>query len=292
MVFRPARKVSWGTWIFAILVLLLSGGAVGAFLEVVLPQRVSQLAVSEANELAVARKGAQDVSTAVTALWVDVSAKGAISLLPDQITKDLALAQSTEKSADDALGHVQAARTYMSQADGLPFQFHTPSFIANDRPALGHLEKSLQATIKLTHGATLQLTLAQHLNQDAQTISNNLNPYLNARQWTDAARTASTLTTDLKAQGPPLSDPEALLDPLWNKWVDAMLAVANSAQQLSLASAGNQTQQAQVASRNLAAARTQMATTYADAQNGAAAWQAKTIQPLLDIVTKERAAAS
>jgi GrpB-like predicted nucleotidyltransferase (UPF0157 family) len=138
----------------------------------------------------------------------------------------------------------------------------------------------------------LQLTLAQHLNQDAQTISNNLNPYLNARQWTDAARTASTLTTDLKAQGPPLSDPEALLDPLWNKWVDAMLAVANSAQQLSLASAGNQTQQAQVASRNLAAARTQMATTYADAQNGAAAWQAKTIQPLLDIVTKERAAAS
>jgi hypothetical protein len=291
-VFRPARKVSWSTWIFAILVLLVAGGAVGGFLEVVVPQRVAQLAVSEANELALARKGAQDVSTAVTGLWADVSAKGAISLLPDQITKDLALAQSTEKSADDALGHIQAAQTYMSQADGLPFQFHTPSFIATDRPALGHLEKSLQASIKLTHGATLQLTLAQRLNQDAQTISNNLNPYLNARQWTDAARTASTLTTDLKAQGPPLSDPEALLDPLWNKWVDAMLAVANSAQQLSLASAGNQTQQAQAASRNLAAARAQMATTYTDAQNGAAAWQAKTVQPLLDIVTKERAAAS
>ncbi len=290
--FRPARKVSWGTWIFAILVLLLAGGAVGAFLEVVLPQRVAQLAQSEANELALARKGATDVGTAVTGLWAEVSAKGAISLSADQITKDLALAQSTEKSADDALGHVQAAQTYMSQADGLPFQFHSPSFIASDRPALGHLDKSLQATIKLTHGATLQLTLSQHLNQDAQTISNSLNPYLNNRQWTDAARTASALTTDLNAQRPPLNDTEALLDPLWSKWVDAMVAVAASAQQLSLASAANQTQLAQQASQKLAAARAQMASTYADAQNGAAAWQAKTVQPLLDTVTKERAAGS
>jgi hypothetical protein len=291
-VFRPARKVSWGTWIFAILVLLLAGGAVGAFLEVVLPQRVAQLAQSETNELALARKGATDVSTAVTGLWVEVSAKGAVSLSPDQITKDRALAQSTEKSADDALGHLQAAQTYMSQADGLPFQFHSPSFIATDRPALRHLEKSLQATIKLTHGATLQLTLAQHLNQDAQTIYNSLNPYLNNRQWTDAARTASALTTDLNAQRPPLNDAEALLDPLWSKWVDAMVAVAASAQELSLASAANQTQVAQQASQKLAAARAQMAATYADAQNGAAAWQAKTVQPLLDTVTKERTAGS
>ena len=288
--FRPARKVSWGTWIFAILVLVLAGGAVGAFLEVVLPQRVAQLAQSEANELALARKGATDVGTGVTGLWADVAAKGAISLSTDQITKDLALAQTSEKSADDALGHIQAAQTYMSQADGLPFQFHSPSFIANDRPALGHLDKSLQASIKLTHGATLQLTLAQHLNQEAQTINNSLNPYLNNRQWTEAARTAATLTTDLNAQKPPLSDPEALLDPLWSKWVDAMLAVASSAQQLSLASAANQSQQAQVASRNLAAARALMASTYVDAQTGAAAWQAKTIQPLLDTVAKERAA--
>jgi hypothetical protein len=290
-VFRPARRISWGTWIFAILVLLLAGGAVGAFLEVVLPQRVAQLAQSEAAELALARKGATDVGTAVTGLWTEVAAKGAISLSTDQTTKDLALAQTSEKSADDALGHVQTAQAYMSQADGLPFQFHSPSFIANDRPALTHLEKSLQASIKLAHGATLQLTLAQHLNQEAQTIAGSLNPYLNNRQWTDAARTASTLTTDLDAQKPPLSDPEALLDPLWGKWVDAMLAVATSAQQLSLASAANQSQQAQIASRNLAAARALMASTYADAQNGAAAWQAKTIQPLLDTVAKERAAA-
>ena len=289
--FRPARKISWGTWIFAILVLLLAGGAVGAFLEVVLPQRVAQLEQSEASELALARKGATDAGTAVTSLWAEVAAKGAISLSADQITKDLAVAQTTEKSADDTLGHVQNAQAYMSQADGLPFQFHSPAFIANDRPALGHLEKSLQTTIKLTHGATLQLTLAQHLNQEALTINNTLNPYLNNHQWTDAARTAATLTTDLNAQKPPLSDSEALLDPLWTKWVDAMLAVATSAQQLSLASAANQAQQAQTASRNLAAARALMASTYTDAQNGAAAWQAKTVQPLLDTVSKERAAA-
>lgn len=291
LVFRPARRVSWATRIFAFLVFLLAVGAIGAFLEVVLPQRVAQLAQSEAGELALARKGATDASTAVTGLWVEISAKGGISLSDDQITKDLALATATEKSADDALSHVQAAQSYMAQADGLPFQLHSPSFIAADRPGLQHLDKALQATIKLTHGANLQLTLARHLNQDAQTISGSLYPSLSKRAWTDAARTASALTTDLKSQQAPVSDAEALLDPLWSKWVDAMLAVATSAQQLSLASAGGQTQAAQQASRSLDAARAQLAATYADAQNGAAAWQAKTIQPLLDTISKERAAA-
>jgi hypothetical protein len=272
------------------LVLVLAGGAVGAFLEVVLPQRVAQLAQSEASELALARKGTTDVSTAVSSLWTDISAKGGISLSADQLTKDLALAQATEKSADDALSHVQAAQTYMSQADGLPFQFHSPSFIAADRPALQHLDKSLQATIKLTHGATLQLTLAQRLNQDAQTISGSLTTSVNARAWTDAARTASGLTTDLRAQQPPVADPEALLDPLWGKWVDAMTAVASSVQQLSLASAAGQTQQAQQASRNLATAWGQLAASFSDAQNDAAAWQAKTVQPLLDTIAREKLA--
>src|SRR5258708_24434587 len=129
----------------------------------------------------------------------------------------------------------------MAEAEGLPFQFESPSFISTDRPALQHLDKALQATIRLTHGASLQLTLAQHLNQDAQTISGSLNPSLNNRAWTDAARTASALTTDLKAQQAPVGDAEALLDPLWGKWVDAMLAVAPSAQQVSLASAARQT---------------------------------------------------
>lgn len=282
--------MSWATRIFAFLVLLLAAGAIGAFLEVVLPQRVAQLAQSEAGELALARKGATDVSTAVAGLWVDISAKGGISLSDDQLAKDLALAKATEKSADEALSHVQAAQGYMAQADGLPFQFHSPSFIVSDRPALQHLDKALEAAIKLTHGASLQLTLAQHLNQDAQTISGSLSTSLSNRAWTDAARTASALTTDLKAQAAPVGDPEALLDPLWGKWVDAMLAVATSAQQVSLASAGGQTQQAQQANRSLAAARTQLATTYADAQNGAAAWQTKAVQPLLDTVAREKSA--
>jgi len=289
-VFRPARRVSWATWIFAILVLLLAGGAVGAFLEVVLPQRVAQLAQAEAGELAQARKGTTDVSTAVSGLWTDISAKGGISLSDDQLTRDLALAKDTEKSAADALGHVQAAQAYMSQADGLPFQFHSPSFIATDRPALQHLDSALQATTKLTHAATLQLTLAQHLNQAAQTISGSLTRNVNAGAWTDAARTASTLTTDLKAQQPPVADQEALLDPLWGKWVDAMLAVATSAQQLSLASAAGQTQQAQQASRNLAAGWGQLASSFAAAQNGASAWQVKTVQPVLDTIAREKSA--
>ncbi len=291
MVFRPARRVSWATRIFAVLVLVLAAGAVGAFLEVVLPQRVAQLAQSEGNELALARKGAADSGTAVSALWLDISAKGGISLSADQLTKDLALAKATEKSADEALSHVQAAQTYMSQADGLPFQFHSPSFIAADRPALQHLDKALQATIKLTHAATLQLTVAQHLIQDAQTISGSLYPSLGARAWTDAARTASALTTDLTSEQAPVSDPEALLDPLWTKWVDAMVAVATSAKQLSLASAAGQTQQAQQANRSLETARAQLVATYADAQKGAAAWQTKTVQPLLDTIAREKAAA-
>ena len=283
--------MSWATRIFAGLVLVLAAGAMGAFLEVVLPQRVAQLAQSESSELAQARTGAADSSTAVTTLWGEISAKGGIGLSPDQLTRDLALAKATEKSADDALSHVQAAQSYMSQADGLPFQFHSPSFIATDRPALQHMEKALQATIKLTHGATLQLSVAQHLNQDAQSISGSLYPSLNARQWTDAARTASALTTDLTTQQVPASDPEALLDPLWGKWIDAMLAVASSAKQVSLASAAGQTQQAQSASRSLETAKAQLAASYAVAQNGAASWQAKTVQPLLDTITKERAAA-
>ena len=289
--FRPTRRVSWATWIFAILVLVLAGGAVGAFLEVVLPQRVAQLAQAEAGELALARKGATDASAAVSALWTEISAKGGIGLSADQLSKDLALAKDTEKTADDALSHVQAAQSYMSQADGLPFQLHSPAFIAADRPNLQHLDKGLQATLKLTHAATLQLTVAQHLNQDAQTIPSSLYPSLNARQWTDAARTASALTTDLTTQQVPANDPEALLDPLWGKWIDAMLAVASSAKQLSLASAAGQTQQAQQASRSLETAKAQLVASYAAAQNGAAAWQAKAVQPLLDTITREKSAA-
>lgn len=291
-VFRPARKVPWGTWIFVILVLVLAIGALGAFLGVVLPERVAALAQTEASELSLARKGAADVSSNVISLWADLSAKGSMSLSDDRLAQDLALASSTEKSADDALGHGQTAESYMAQADGLPFQLHSPAFVAADRPALQHLDKALQAAIKLTHAATLQLTLAQHLSQDAQKMSGTLDPSLRAGNWTDAARAASALATDLKEQQAPAGDPEALLDPLWAKRIDAMLAVVTDAQQYSLAAAAHQTQVAQQASRSLNAARDQLAATIAAAQNGAAAWQANKIQPVLDTLSKELATGS
>jgi hypothetical protein len=275
-----------------VLVLVVAVGTIGGFLEVVLPQRVSTLAQSEANEVALARKGAADVNTAVIALWADISPHGGMSLSADRITQNLMLAQSTERLADDALGHIQLAQSDMAQADGLPFQLHSPAFIASDRPALQHLDKALQASIKLTHAATLQLTLAQNLNQDAQKLSGSLDPSLAAHSWTDAARTASALATDLRAQQSPASDPEALLDPLWSKWADAMLTVVTWAQQLSLTSAASQTQQAQQASKSLAAARVQLAAASAAAKTNAAAWQAQAIQPVLDTVAKELAAGS
>jgi hypothetical protein len=290
-VFRPARRVNWGTRIFAVLVLLLAVGAIGAFLEIMLPQQAAKLAQLEAGELAQARKGTADVNTSVTTLWADISPKGAMSLTDDRLSADLALSQKTEKAAADALSHVQAAQGDIAQADALPFQFHHPAFILTDRPALQHLEKSLSAAVTLAHGATLQLTLAKHLSQNAATLV-QLNASVDARSWASAASIASTLLTDLRSQQVPLTDPEALLDPLWGKWVDAMVSVTVDAQQLALHSAANQGSLAQQDSRALASARAQLAASFTTAQNGAPAWQAKTIQPLLDTLTKELAAGS
>jgi hypothetical protein len=291
-VFRPARRVSWGTWIFVIVVLLIAIGALGAFLEIVLPQRVGQLAQSEASELELARNGAAEVSTNVNHLWADVSAKGSMSRSDAQLTADLALARSAAKSADDALSHVQLAQGYMAQADGLPFQLHSPAFIASDRTALQHLDKGLQASLKLSHAAILQLTLAQQVTKNAQKIATTLDPALNARAWADAARAASALSEDFKPQQVSAGFADAMLDPLWSTWIDAMASIVTNAQQYALASAANQTQVAQQAAKNLAAARQQSAASFAAAQKGAAAWQAKTIQPLLDTMTRETTAGS
>jgi hypothetical protein len=274
------------------LVLLIAVGALGAFLEIMLPQRVAQLAQSEAGELALARKGTAEVSTSISHLWADISAKGSMSLSDAQLTQDLALAKSAEKAADDALGHVQLAQSYMAQADGLPFQLHAAAFIATDRPALQHLDKALQASLKLTHAAILQMTLAQQVTKDVEKISTKLDPALNAHLWADAARASSALAEDLKPQQVSAAFADALLDPLWATWIDAMVAVVTSAQQYSLAAAANQSQSAQQSAQKLAAARQQMAAGFAAAQNGAPAWQVKTIQPVLDAVTRETAAGS
>jgi len=159
-VFRPARRVSWGTRIFALLVFLVAVGAIGAFLEVLLPQQVAKLAEMEGNELVLARKGTADVNTAVAGLWAELSPKGSMGLTAARMSEDLALAKRTERSADEALSHVQAAQAYMAQADGLPFQFHAPTFLAPDRAATQQLEKALTTSSKLSHSSTLQLTLA------------------------------------------------------------------------------------------------------------------------------------
>ena len=291
-VFRPARRVSWGTRLFAFLVLMLAIGTAGAFFVVLLPQRVAALAQLEGNELSIAQKGAADVSTSVTGLWNDLAAKGSMSLSPDQLVQDLALSRRTETSADTTLGHVQAGETYLAQIDGIPFQLHTPAIVATDRPVILHLEKTLGAAIKLAHGATLQLTIAQHLSQDAATLNGSLAASLNSRDWSAAARTAATLVTDVKTQEDAAADPETLLDPLWSKWMDAMIAYANTAQQYSLASGGGQTQTAQQLNRALAAAHDQIGAALAAAQNNAAVWQAKTVQPLIETTTKELAAGS
>src|SRR5207244_3014948 len=123
-------------------------------LENLLPQQVAKLAQMEGNELVLSRNGTADVNTAVAALWADLSPKGSMGLSADRLSEDLALAKRTERSADDALSHVQAAQAYMAQADGLPFQFHAPTFIGPDRAAAQHLEKALTTSLKLSHPDT------------------------------------------------------------------------------------------------------------------------------------------
>jgi len=185
---------------------------------------------------------------------------------------------------------VQAAQAYIAQAEGMPFQFHSPSFVTNDRAALDHLNKALNAASKLAHGATLQIIFAQNMNQNLRTLG-DLNNSLNAHDWAGGARIASALAPAIKLQQGPVSNPDTLLDPQWSKWLDAMLSVVLDAQQYCLAAAQGQSQLAQSNATLLASARAQQAAALSGAQNGAAAWQAKTIQPLLDTGSHEATAA-
>ncbi|MDQ6884361.1 MAG: hypothetical protein M3077_09045 [Candidatus Dormibacteraeota bacterium] len=291
-VFRPARRVSWGTRIFATLVFLLAIGAVAAFVVLVLPTQVAALSQTEATELRTAREASAAVAVSADALWTDMASKGSLSLPPDQLAKDLALARSTEKAADAALGHVQAAQAALAQIDGIPFQLHAPAAVVTDRPALLHLEKALGAAIKLAHGATLQLTIAQHVTQDAQTLAGPLNQSLANRDWTRASRTADGIQQDLKSQETASADLEALLDPAWIAWMDGMLSYATAAQQYGLNTAAGQTLTAQQQARAMAAATDRTNAALAAAQAGAAAWQLKTVKPIADTLHKELTAGS
>ena len=289
--FRPARRVSWGTRIFAGLVFILAVGAVAAFVILVLPSQIATLSQSEARELRTARQATADVSTSVNTLWGEIASKGGMSLPDDRLKQDLVLSQATEKAAEDALGHVQAAESYLAQIDGIPFQLHPASISASDRPALLHLETSLGAAARLAHGATLQLTIAQHVHQDAQTLNGPLGQSLAGQDWTAASRTAANIQDDLKSQETAAANPEALLDPLWTAWMDGMIGYANTAQQFSLTSAAGQTQSSQQLAREMAAAADRTSAALAAAQAGAAAWQQKIVQPLTDALRKELAAA-
>lgn len=290
-VFRPARRVSWLTRVFVVLVFVLAVAAVAGFLTQVLPAQVASIARLEATETAAARAGAASVSTSATALWTDLAA-GSVGLSDEQLARELTLARNTEKAADEALGHIKAAQAYMAQADGIPFQFHAPAFIAADRPALLHLEKALNATVKLAHGADLQLLIARHLGQDSSVALPALTSSVSSGAWGAASRASGSLQADLKTQESAAADPETLLDPLWSKWIDAMVAYAVTAQQYSLASSAGQAQNAQLLSRALSAQADQIPAAAAAARANASAWQRKTIQPLLDVLTRELAAGS
>src|SRR5947199_9572309 len=101
-VFRPARRVSWGTRVFAFLVLLVAVGSIGGFLEVFLPQQLATLEKSEASELQLARAGSASVDASVTSIWADLS-RGSLGMTDDQLAKDLSLARQTQNAASEAV---------------------------------------------------------------------------------------------------------------------------------------------------------------------------------------------
>lgn len=288
-VFRPARRVSWGTRLFAAAVLLLAVGAIGAFLELFLPQQIAQLAKLESSEMQQARQDTGDVNASVNNLWGDLS-KGTITLPSSQLETDQALAAQAQKSITSALAHVQAAQAYMAQADGMPFQFHSPAFVATDRPAALHLQNSLNTALRLANAAANQIVIARAMSQNGESL-NALNASLAAGDWSGCTKAASTLSSSVKVQHDPANYPDTLMDPRWATWIDQMGTVVGDAQQYCLAAAQNQGSMVQQDGATLGTARNQMAADYAAAESNAAAWQQQKIQPLLQGMSKESAAA-
>ncbi len=270
--------------------LALAGVGFGGFLLVILPARTADLAASAAREVASAQQSTGQVGHSVTTLWAGITPSGSLGLSPDKVTADLALAQAVEKGAEDATAHIQSSDAVLLQAAGIPFQLHPPAFIAPDQATLGHLDKALQSARRLAFAASLQLDIAQHAQQDQATVASTLKPALAAHNWVLVARTAATLQDDLKAQQNLALNPEALLDPLWGKWLDALAAYDYSAQQLALAQSAGQSAAAQQWKRTVAQQDAQVAATWAAAQAGNAAWQHATLQPVLDNLADELAA--
>jgi hypothetical protein len=287
--FRPQRTVSWPTRIFAGLVFLVAIGTVGAFLVVVLPARVSALAQSEAVELAAARTGTSTSSDTLKKLWNDMGPVGALTLSSDQVTQELAQAKAADKATGEAAAHLISAKALLAEASAVPFQTKKPPFVTTDQPFLQHLDKGLQTASKLSNAANLQLNLAQHAQSDSSTLD-QLNASLRAQNWSQSTKIAADLQRALNSDQRAASNPEALLDPLWAKWLDAMATYASTAQQYALAQASGQTASAQQLGRGLAAAGDRLAAARDAAQKNAGAWQQSTVTPLLDAMAGELAA--
>lgn len=269
----------------------LAGFGFGGFLLVILPQKTADLKASATNEVAGAQQATAAVGHSVTTLWADITPTGSILLSADTVTADLALAQSAEKAADDASTHIQTSEAVLLQVDAIPFQFQSPVFVSADRATLNHLDKAVQSARRLAFAVSLQMAIAQRAQQDQGVVTTTLKPALAARNWVLVARTAANIQDDLKAQRDLALNQETLLDPLWSKWLDALAGYDYTAQQLALASSSGQTIAAQGLKRTLDQEDAQVAAAWGAAQAANAAWQKATVQPILDGIAKELAAA-
>jgi hypothetical protein len=269
----------------AALILLIAIAVTAAFVAVVLPARVADLGQREATELGAARSGAATVHGSLSVLLEDIDTTGSFALPANRLASDLTLAATTEKQASDALGHAQAAGAYLDDAASVPFQFRTPAFLEADRPAAAHLQAGLQASLRLAHAVTLQLTLAQTVAADQQAWNGQLAPALASRSWAAAARAAASLQTQLKSEQLGAANPDALLDPLWGKWIDARFAYALTAQSYALNQASGQTITARDLQATLNSQAAQIQSALAAAQQDAPGWTQRTIEPLLASAT-------
>ena len=267
--------------------MILAVCTVAAFLSVVLPERIAALGASEAKELTAARTQAAALHESVSRLWADL-APGSPTLTADQLSRDLAASQAAEKATGDVLNHISAAQALLAEADGVPFQLHHPAYLATDGPVLQQLQKAMLSELRLTHGATLQLLIAQHLQADAKDV-NRLGGLIAANDWAGAARASGPVLADLKVRRDAALDPETLLDPLWSKWADAMVSYSFAVQQYSLAAASGRP--SPELSRALGSTHDQVGATWAAANANAASWQAKSIQTLIDSISAQLKAA-
>lgn len=277
----------WVTLVLSILMLGLAGFGFGGFLLVILPARTADLNASAAKQVAAAQHSTALVGESAVKLWAGITPTGSMMLSPAQMTTDLTLAQAVEKAADDATTQLQASEAVLLQVDAIPFQFRSPQFVATDRAQLGHLDKALQATRRLAFAASVQMAISQHAQQDQAVVTSTLKPALAARNWVLVARTAASIQEDLKAQSNQAVTTEALMDPLWAKWLDALAGYDYTAQQYALAMSSGQSAAAAGLKRTLDQQDAQAAAAWAAAQAGNAAWQKANIQPILDSVSKE-----